>query len=203
MRSSKLARRLVAAGNALVAAGEDGQWWTRGHRSGSAGLMGARRGALICSFPQAAHRSTRGPRAQRNSESGDTLIEVLLALVVLGLASIALIIAFQTSISKRSSDHQESCDQMTHGACDGLPGDHLGDPERPIAVYCGLYERRPTNCDDELSRLQRSPRASPCHRLIRMSMSVSDARSSAPARIRSGGGTARRLGPPVKTTSPN
>ncbi|MGA2293841.1 MAG: hypothetical protein ABSG24_01315, partial [Acidimicrobiales bacterium] len=39
------------------------------------------------------------------SEKGDTLIEVLLAVVVLGLASVALIIAFGTSISA-SADHR-------------------------------------------------------------------------------------------------
>ena len=47
---------------------------------------------------------SRGPRPGR-SEVGDTLIEVLLALVVLGLASVALLIAFGTTISA-SSDHR-------------------------------------------------------------------------------------------------
>jgi type II secretory pathway pseudopilin PulG len=39
------------------------------------------------------------------SEAGDTLVEVLLAVVVLGLASVALMIAFGTSISA-SSEHR-------------------------------------------------------------------------------------------------
>jgi len=41
----------------------------------------------------------------RRSEAGDTLIEVLLALIVLGLASGALLIAFSTSISA-SAQHR-------------------------------------------------------------------------------------------------
>ena len=44
-------------------------------------------------------QSTDAVRLERFSEVGDTLIEILLALVVLGLASLALIIAFSTSIS--------------------------------------------------------------------------------------------------------
>ena len=43
--------------------------------------------------------SPETPRRPKRSENGDTLIEVLLALVVLGLASVALIIAFSTSLS--------------------------------------------------------------------------------------------------------
>ena len=39
------------------------------------------------------------PRYSRHSEAGDTLIEVLMALVVLSLASVALITAFATTIS--------------------------------------------------------------------------------------------------------
>ena len=42
---------------------------------------------------------SEAPERARRSEAGDTLIEVLLALVVLGLASVALIIAFSTSIT--------------------------------------------------------------------------------------------------------
>jgi trimeric autotransporter adhesin len=42
---------------------------------------------------------------RRRSEDGDTLVEVLLALVVLGLASVALIIAFGTSFSA-SAEHR-------------------------------------------------------------------------------------------------
>ena len=44
-------------------------------------------------------------RRGANPDAGDTLIEVLLALVVLGLASVALIIAFDTSFSA-SADHR-------------------------------------------------------------------------------------------------
>ena len=36
---------------------------------------------------------------RRRSESGDTLVEVLLAIVILGIASLAVILAFATSIS--------------------------------------------------------------------------------------------------------
>ena len=43
---------------------------------------------------------------RRRSESGDTLLEILMALVVLGMASVALIIAFGTSISA-SADHRQ------------------------------------------------------------------------------------------------
>jgi type II secretory pathway pseudopilin PulG len=46
-------------------------------------------------------RAERPPR----SESGDTLIEVLLAIVILGLASVALLLAFGTSISA-SAEHR-------------------------------------------------------------------------------------------------
>ena len=45
-------------------------------------------------------------RDRRRSESGDTLIEILIALVVLGMASVALIIAFGTSISA-SAEHRQ------------------------------------------------------------------------------------------------
>ena len=45
-------------------------------------------------------------RMRRRGEAGDTLVEVLIALVVLGLASVALIIAFGTSISA-SADHRQ------------------------------------------------------------------------------------------------
>jgi len=43
---------------------------------------------------------------RRRSEAGDTLVEVLLALVVLGLASVALLIAFSTSIAA-SAEHRK------------------------------------------------------------------------------------------------
>jgi type II secretory pathway pseudopilin PulG len=45
-------------------------------------------------------------RDRRHGESGDTLIEILITLVVLGMASVALIIAFGTSISA-SADHRQ------------------------------------------------------------------------------------------------
>jgi hypothetical protein len=51
-----------------------------------------------------AARSERG--ASRFDEAGDTLVEVLLALIVLGLTSVALIIAFSTSISA-SAEHRQ------------------------------------------------------------------------------------------------
>jgi type II secretory pathway pseudopilin PulG len=50
-------------------------------------------------------RTTESSRRSR-SEAGDTLIEVLLALIVLGLASVALLIAFSTSIAA-SAEHRQ------------------------------------------------------------------------------------------------
>lgn len=47
----------------------------------------------------------RGGERSRYSEAGDTLIEVLLALIVLSLASVAVIAAFSTTISA-SSEHR-------------------------------------------------------------------------------------------------
>ena len=41
-----------------------------------------------------------------SSDRGDTLIEVLLALIVLGLASIAMLLAFTTSISASATHRQ-------------------------------------------------------------------------------------------------
>jgi trimeric autotransporter adhesin len=49
---------------------------------------------------------TTTPKRDRRSESGDTLVEVLLAVIVLGMASVALLIAFGTSISA-SADHRQ------------------------------------------------------------------------------------------------
>src|ERR1700732_4622392 len=43
-------------------------------------------------------------RSRRQSEAGDTLLEVLLTLVVLGLSSVALITAFSTSISASAEE---------------------------------------------------------------------------------------------------
>jgi hypothetical protein len=45
------------------------------------------------------------PKRLRRSEDGDTLVEVLLAIVVLGLASVAILMAFATSISG-SAEHR-------------------------------------------------------------------------------------------------
>ncbi len=57
------------------------------------------------SEPRISESSAEGITRTRFSEAGDTLIEVLLTLVVLGLASVALIIAFSTSISA-SAEHR-------------------------------------------------------------------------------------------------
>jgi type II secretory pathway pseudopilin PulG len=54
-------------------------------------------------------RSTVSDR-HRHSEAGDTLIEVLLAVIVLGLASVALLIAFSTSISASATHRQLATD---------------------------------------------------------------------------------------------
>jgi type II secretory pathway pseudopilin PulG len=49
---------------------------------------------------------TTPSKRQGRSEAGDTLVEVLLAVIVLGMASVALLIAFGTSISA-SADHRQ------------------------------------------------------------------------------------------------
>ena len=49
--------------------------------------------------------SMRAEERSPRSEDGDTLIEVLLAIVILGLASVALLMAFGTSISA-SAEHR-------------------------------------------------------------------------------------------------
>ena len=48
---------------------------------------------------------TTVPEDGRRSEAGDTLIEVLLALIVLGLASLAMLVAFTTTI-KATAEHR-------------------------------------------------------------------------------------------------
>src|ERR1035438_5581076 len=53
---------------------------------------------------------TTVPNRDRYSEAGDTLIEVLLALIVLGLASVALLIAFSTSISASATHRRLAID---------------------------------------------------------------------------------------------
>ena len=57
-------------------------------------------------------RTTAPRRRGGRSESGDTLVEVLLALVVLGMASVALLIAFGTSISA-SAEHRNIAEYNT------------------------------------------------------------------------------------------
>jgi len=57
------------------------------------------------SVVQVTARTTAPECPRRHSEAGDTLIEVLLALVVLGMASVALLIAFSTSIAA-SAEHR-------------------------------------------------------------------------------------------------
>src|SRR5665213_4371545 len=53
------------------------------------------------SLRRAARRCVRG--REHRSEAGDTLLEVLIALVVLGMASVALLVSFATSISASST----------------------------------------------------------------------------------------------------
>src|SRR5487761_2224327 len=48
----------------------------------------------------------------RFGDAGDTLVEVLLALMVLGLASVALIIAFSTSISASATHRRLASAQI-------------------------------------------------------------------------------------------
>src|SRR5580704_5144831 len=50
-------------------------------------------------------KGSSAPDRSRRSESGDTLIEVLLAVVILGIASVAILLAFATSISG-SAEHR-------------------------------------------------------------------------------------------------
>jgi type II secretory pathway pseudopilin PulG len=52
-----------------------------------------------------ASRRSSTPECRRRSEAGDTLLEVLIAIVVLALASVALIVGFGTSISS-SAEHR-------------------------------------------------------------------------------------------------
>ena len=49
---------------------------------------------------------TSAPKRDRRSDAGDTLIEVLLALLILALASVALLIAFSTTISASARHRQ-------------------------------------------------------------------------------------------------
>jgi type II secretory pathway pseudopilin PulG len=51
------------------------------------------------------NRRSSTPECRRGSEAGDTLLEVLIAIVVLALASVALIVGFGTSISS-SAEHR-------------------------------------------------------------------------------------------------
>jgi type II secretory pathway pseudopilin PulG len=51
-------------------------------------------------------RRSSTPECRRGSEAGDTLLEVLIAIVVLALASLALIVGFGTSISS-SAEHRD------------------------------------------------------------------------------------------------
>jgi type II secretory pathway pseudopilin PulG len=51
------------------------------------------------------NRRSSTPECRRGSEAGDTLLEILIAIVVLGLASVALIVGFGTSISS-SAEHR-------------------------------------------------------------------------------------------------
>ena len=60
----------------------------------------------------ATSRTTVPVRRARRSEAGDTLVEVLLALIILGMASVALLIAFGTSISA-SAEHRNIAEYNT------------------------------------------------------------------------------------------
>lgn len=66
--------------------------------------MSDRRGNIRVPAPRRVATSNRA--GSRFGEAGDTLVEVLLALIVLGLASVALLIAFSTSISA-SAQHRQ------------------------------------------------------------------------------------------------
>ena len=50
-------------------------------------------------------KRSSAPEEARRSEAGDTLIEVLLAIVILGIASVAILLAFATTISG-SAEHR-------------------------------------------------------------------------------------------------
>ena len=66
--------------------------------------MPGRRGAAVRGHGPAAGRVTPR-RARRDTEAGDTLLEILLALVVLGVSALAILLAFSTSIIG-SSDYR-------------------------------------------------------------------------------------------------
>ena len=57
-------------------------------------------------FPRTDHPAgTVAPRMKSRTEDGDTLVEVLLAIVILGITSVAILLAFATSISG-SAEHR-------------------------------------------------------------------------------------------------
>ncbi len=60
---------------------------------------------LPSGFHVEGNNGSRAPDRSRSSEAGDTLVEVLLAIVILGIASVAILLAFATSISG-SAEHR-------------------------------------------------------------------------------------------------
>ena len=80
----------------------DGWYWSGGHVHGHSPPVMKR----FWSSPAThATRSIDEANKSRYSEAGDTLVEVLLAIVILGLASVAILLAFGTSISG-SAEHR-------------------------------------------------------------------------------------------------
>src|ERR1035437_4115244 len=66
----------------------------------------AMRFSLLSVVERKARRAAAPHANSRRSEAGDTLIEVLIALVVLSLASVALITGFSTTISSSAVHRQ-------------------------------------------------------------------------------------------------
>src|ERR1017187_4934660 len=82
--------------------GHHGWHWPRGHVPWCPLAIGIMR--LSSRFLVENVKRPSVPERPRRSEAGDTLVEVLLAIVILGLASVAILLAFATSISG-SAEH--------------------------------------------------------------------------------------------------
>ena len=77
---------------------------------------------------------------RRRSEAGDTLIEILIALTVIGIAGVAILLAFATSISG-SSDHRNltTMDAMLRTAAAEVTAAIQQQPSSEFATCLGAY----------------------------------------------------------------
>ncbi len=89
----------------------------------------------------------RPSRDHSPRDRGDTLVEVLLALMILGLASVALIVAFQTSITA-SSQHRNisaitsAMSDVTSAAYSEVrtAGTSIFDAQQPVSAYKTIFD---------------------------------------------------------------